>query len=163
MNGKQDDHAASVRDRAAFDRPETEGYAVEDNSTAVILFDGMCNLCSGIVQFVIPRDPKRHFRFASLQSETGRMLLSRCQLPTDRFNSFVVVHGATCRTKSDAALYVCSRLTGGWRLLRVFAAVPRPIRDRVYDWVARNRYRWFGQRSSCFMPDRERDRERFLP
>jgi predicted DCC family thiol-disulfide oxidoreductase YuxK len=125
------------------------------NDQPILLFDGVCNLCSGAVRFVIRHDPAGRFRFAALQSETGRRLLARHGLPADAPDTFVLVEGARCFTRSDAAIEIARRLAGAWRWLRVVALVPRPIRDWAYGIVVRNRYRWFGRSESCMVPTPE--------
>jgi predicted DCC family thiol-disulfide oxidoreductase YuxK len=131
------------------------------SDTPILLFDGVCNLCSRAVQFVIRHDPEGRFRFAALQSETGRRLLVENGLPADTLDTFVLVEGPRCFTRSDAAIEIARRLSVGWRWLRLVAVVPRPLRDRLYGIVVRNRYRWFGRRESCLVPTPELTR-RFL-
>lgn len=120
----------------------------------LILFDGDCNLCNGAVQFVIRRDPAARFSFASLQSEAGRRALAEAG-EQDLPDSIVLVQGSRVRVKSAAALAIARGLRLPWPLLSVFWLVPYPLRDLVYDWVARNRYRWFGKRDSCWVPTPE--------
>jgi predicted DCC family thiol-disulfide oxidoreductase YuxK len=126
----------------------------------VLLFDGVCNLCNGLVQWLIERDGGR-FRFAALQSEAGRRLLERHDLPTDDFDTFVLVEGDDHWTKSTAALRVLRRLGLPYSLLYPSVVVPRVVRDRVYEFVADHRYGWFGRRESCMRPTPERE-ARFL-
>lgn len=121
----------------------------------IILFDGVCNLCNRSVQFVIRHDVEGRFMFASLQSETGQELLKRYQLPATEFNSFILIQDDKIYTRSDGALQVTRQLNGGWKFLYGFIIVPHFIRDRVYDWVSRNRYRWFGKREVCMVPSPE--------
>lgn len=128
---------------------------------AIILFDGVCNLCDNTVQFILKRDKKGYFRFASLQSEQGQELLQKHNLPTAGFDSFVLVENDKVYQKSKGALRVCRRLGGGWPLLYGFIIIPAFIRNFVYSWVARNRYRWFGKKETCMLPKPEW-RERFL-
>jgi predicted DCC family thiol-disulfide oxidoreductase YuxK len=127
----------------------------------VLLFDGVCNLCNGAVRFVAERDPRGVFRFASLQSEAGQALLRQHGLRAGDFDSVVLVDGARVLTKSAAALAVAARLSGGWPALSAFRFVPRPLRDAVYDLVARHRYRVFGRTDECMIPTPEL-RGRFL-
>jgi predicted DCC family thiol-disulfide oxidoreductase YuxK len=122
------------------------------NDQPILLFDGVCNLCSGAVQFVIRHDREGCFRFAALQSETGRRLLVEHGLPPDALDTFVLVVGPRAFVRSDAALETARRLSGAWRWLALLAWVPRPIRDLAYGVVVRNRYRWFGRRESCMVP-----------
>ncbi len=118
----------------------------------VLLFDGACNLCEGSVQFVIRRDPHAQFRFAALQSEAARRILSDLGLPTDQVETMVLIEGGRALTRSTGALRVARRLSGLWPLLYGFIIVPRFIRDGVYSWIARNRYRWFGRKDHCLVP-----------
>jgi predicted DCC family thiol-disulfide oxidoreductase YuxK len=127
----------------------------------ILLFDGVCNLCSGAVRFVIRHDPRGRFRFAALQSETGRRLLVRHGLPPDALDTFVLIEGESCFTRSDAALELARRLGGAGRALAILRLVPRPIRDAAYGLVVRNRYRWFGKSDRCMVPTPELAR-RFL-
>jgi predicted DCC family thiol-disulfide oxidoreductase YuxK len=117
----------------------------------IILFDGVCNFCSGAIQFIIKRDPKAHFKFASLQGEVGRGLLKQFNL-NDSMTTLVLIEGNQYFTRSTAALRICKKLTGGYPILSFLHVIPRPLRDFVYNYVAKNRYRWFGQKSSCFLP-----------
>ena len=132
-----------------------------DAGGAILLFDGVCNLCHGTVQWVIARDPQARFRFASLQSDAGRALLARHGLPDGALDTVVLVDGAARFTKSDAAIEVARRLGGWYRLAVLARLVPRPLRDAVYDWVARNRYARWGKSDACWVPTPEL-RERFL-
>ncbi|WP_071394719.1 thiol-disulfide oxidoreductase DCC family protein [Bacillus tuaregi] len=126
----------------------------------VILFDGECHLCDESVQFIIKRDQKALYYFASLQSEAGQELLRKYQIPV-HLNSFILIEGRQCFYKSSAALRVCRNLKGGWRLLYGLSIVPKPLRDYIYEIVARNRYKWFGKKESCMLPD-PKIRKRFL-
>jgi predicted DCC family thiol-disulfide oxidoreductase YuxK len=128
---------------------------------SLILFDGYCNLCSGTVQFILKHDRKAKFRFASLQSEYGKSLLQKHQLPTDSFGTFVLIEADIVFTKSTAALRIVKSLTGIWPLLYVAIIIPRFLRDAIYNLVARNRYKWFGRRDSCWLPKNEW-KERFM-
>ncbi|WP_084783995.1 thiol-disulfide oxidoreductase DCC family protein [Paenibacillus sp. FJAT-26967] len=132
-----------------------------DMDGPVVLFDGVCNLCNSAVMFTIRRDPHGRVRFAALQSDAGQRLLARHDLPAVSFDTFVLVEGNRAYMQSTAGLRVLRRLRYPWPLLYGFIAVPKPLRDAVYRWVARNRYRWFGQREQCMMPTPEL-RRRFL-
>ena len=127
----------------------------------IVLFDGVCNLCNGSVQFLLKRDPEGRFRFAALQSDAGRRLMAEHGLAADTLSSVLLIEGGRVWHESSAALRIARHLPGAWKLLRVFAIVPRPLRDAAYRWIARNRYRWFGKRDECMVP-RPGDRERFL-
>ncbi len=122
------------------------------NPHPIILFDGICNLCNGAVQYVIRHDPQGRFLFASLQSESGQQLLAEHQLQQTDFNSFVLIEGNKVFTKSTAALRVAKKLEGFIRLLGGFIFVPSFLRDGVYDIIAKNRYRWFGKKDTCMLP-----------
>lgn len=130
-------------------------------SRSVVLFDGVCNLCNGWVRFVVRRDPRRQFRFASLQSHFGVETLRRHELPADYLGSILLVEHDVLFAKSDAVLRIARGLRWPWPLLSIFVVVPRGLRDVVYDWVARNRYRWFGKREACMLPNAD-DAGRFL-
>jgi predicted DCC family thiol-disulfide oxidoreductase YuxK len=119
---------------------------------SVLLFDGVCNLCNASVQWVLQRDRKGIFQFAALQSETGQQLLQQFGFDPSTFNTVVLVDGDRIYTRSDAALEVAVRLGWPWRLMGVFFMVPRFLRNGVYNWIARNRYRWFGQSDACMLP-----------
>ena len=118
----------------------------------VILFDGQCNLCNASVRFVVRRDPKEHFRFASLQSATGQALLQKHGLKND-LNTIVLVQEEHAWTHSSAALRIARRLTAAWPILALFLVLPPFLRDPVYRFIAKRRYRWFGQSEACPLPD----------
>jgi predicted DCC family thiol-disulfide oxidoreductase YuxK len=118
----------------------------------IILFDGICNLCNGAVQFVIKHDPAGIFVFASIQSNIGQKLLQTYQLPINNFNSFVLIQNNEAFTKSTAALKVSKQLKGAVKLLYGFIIVPAFIRNAVYNTIAKNRYKWFGKKEACMVP-----------
>ena len=121
----------------------------------IILFDGVCNLCSSSVQFVIRHDPKQHFRFASLQSNFGQSVLNKFNLPTESLQSFILLDGDKIDTASTAALKVAKQLSKGWSLMYAFIIVPAFIRNAVYQLIAKNRYKWFGKKEACWIPTKE--------
>ncbi|HEY0828192.1 MAG TPA: DCC1-like thiol-disulfide oxidoreductase family protein [Bacilli bacterium] len=122
----------------------------------ILLFDGICNLCSVVVLFILRRDPKLKFRFASLQSETGQSLLKQHNLPLENNGTFVFIANGVVYTKSTAVLQVAKRLNGLWPIpFYIFILVPPIIRDGIYSYVARNRYRWFGVKQECLLPTPE--------
>jgi predicted DCC family thiol-disulfide oxidoreductase YuxK len=131
----------------------------------VVLFDGVCNLCTGSVLFIIRRDPRGVFRFAALQSPAAAALLKDAPVRSGPLpDSIVLVEGdgaARVSTQSTAALRIARRLRFPWPVLYALIVIPRPIRDWVYDFIAARRYRWFGKRDSCMMPTPEL-RARFL-
>ena len=108
----------------------------------ILLFDGVCNLCNGAVQFIIERDEDGFFRFASLQSDAAKKLLEQYPEAPEDISTIVLLEKGRLYTKSDAALRAARYLSGAWPALYGFVIVPRPIRNTVYDWIARNRYRW---------------------
>lgn len=118
----------------------------------IILFDGVCNLCNGAVVFIIKRDKKNIFKFAALQSEIGRGLTSKFNIDTSKVDSIILIDWDKHYEKSTAALQIARHLSGAYPLLFGFIILPKFIRDSVYDYIARNRYRWFGKRESCMIP-----------
>ena len=125
------------------------------NSHKIILFDGVCNLCSSTVQKVIENDTGNQFKFASLQSEFGQEFLSENNLPEDEFNTIILIEGNKFYMKSDAALRIGKELKGIYKLSGLLFVFPKFIRNLVYDFVSRNRYKWFGKRESCWLPTPE--------
>ena len=117
----------------------------------VILFDGVCNLCTGSVQFILKRDKEKKFLFASLQSNYGQKLLQQLNLPTDTFNSFILYQDGKIFTRSTAALKMFQELKG-WKWVKIFWIVPKFIRNAVYNLIAKNRYNWFGKKEECMIP-----------
>lgn len=122
---------------------------------AIILFDGVCNLCSGSVQFVIKRDPATYFKFASLQSDFGQQQLQRLALDQQSFHSIILISGDKVYQRSDAALEIAKKLSGAWPLFYGFKILPRFLRDVVYNLISRNRYSLFGKKDTCWIPTPE--------
>ena len=118
----------------------------------IVLFDGVCNLCNSSVQFILKRDKQRKFLFGSLQGAAGQAILSKFNLPVNRFNSFVLVEGEQYYTRSTAVLRMLKHLGRGWQLFYAFIIIPKFIRDAVYNLIARNRYKWFGKKDECRVP-----------
>ena len=114
----------------------------------IVLFDGVCNLCNGAVQFIIARDKRQGFRFASLQSAFGQQY----QEQVGEVDSILLVEEGRVYQKSTAALRIARRLKGLWPMLYIFIIIPPFLRDFIYDIIARNRYRWFGKKESCWLP-----------
>lgn len=127
----------------------------------VILFDGVCNFCNGAVNFTIKRDKSKTIKFAPLQSESGRQLMKKFNLPENDMRSFLFIENGKVYNRSTAALRVCKYLKGLWPLCYGFIIVPPFIRNAVYDFVAKNRYKWFGQKNECMVPTPD-VRTRFL-
>ncbi len=121
----------------------------------ILLFDGVCNLCNGTVQFIIKHDKKAIFRFASLQSETAQNLLTEHQIPIKNLESVVLISQNRIFTHSDAPLEIAYLLGSFWRFFYIFKLIPSVFRNAIYNWVARNRYRWFGKEESCWLPTAE--------
>lgn len=122
----------------------------------IILFDGVCNLCNASIQFVIKHDQKDAFRFAALQSETGKKMTSERHIDTAVIDSIVlIVPGVAYYTKSTAALKVGKSFGGLWSLLGIIEWIPEKIRNMVYDFIAKNRYKWYGKREACMVPTPE--------
>jgi predicted DCC family thiol-disulfide oxidoreductase YuxK len=126
----------------------------------VILFDGVCNFCDASVQFILKRDHHEVFYFASQQSEVGQTLLEKYNVPGE-IESIVLIENDKAYFKSAAALRISRHLRGAWKLLSILMIIPSPIRNFVYDLIARNRYKWFGKKDSCMLPP-ENVRKRFL-
>ncbi|MEW9701917.1 thiol-disulfide oxidoreductase DCC family protein [Paenibacillus sp. SI8] len=122
---------------------------------AIVLFDGVCNLCNGAVQFILRNDPKGHFHFASLQSTVGQELLRQHHLPVQQMNTIVLIEAGRSYTQSTAALRIARRLRGAWPASYAAILIPAAWRNAVYAFVARNRYRWFGQAEHCMLPKPE--------
>ena len=120
--------------------------------SSLILFDGLCNLCSGSVQFVVEHDPAGRFQFASLQSASGRRVLREHGVAEPGLETMVLVEDGRVFTRSTAALRIARRLPFPWPLVAALMVVPRPLRDWVYGVVARYRYRWFGKLDHCMIP-----------
>jgi predicted DCC family thiol-disulfide oxidoreductase YuxK len=128
---------------------------------SVILFDGVCNLCNGFVQFTIERDKDQYFKFASLQSEAAKEILAPFGLDNQSLSTVILVENGQYYTKSTAGLTIISRFGGLWSLAKILLIFPKFIRDVVYDFIARNRYKWFGEKESCWIPTPEL-KKRFL-
>jgi len=124
-------------------------------SHPVILFDGVCNLCNSSVQFIIKHDKKRIFRFASLQSEFGKKIISRFDLKNKNIDSILLYENSSVSDKSTAVLFILKKMGGIYSVLYALIILPKFIRDGIYDFVARNRYRWFGKQESCMIPTTE--------
>lgn len=128
---------------------------------AIVLFDGVCNFCNGSVNWIIRRDERGYFRFAALQSDAGAELQRKHALDASALDTLVLIEGGRVYTKSMGGLRIVRKMPWPWRVLYALIALPRSVRDFVYDWFARRRYRWFGKRDECMVPSPE-VRERFL-
>lgn len=122
---------------------------------AIILFDGVCNLCNSSINFVIRYDKANYFRFAPLQSMAAHQLEQQYQLDLSAMSSFVLIENDQVYYRSTAALRVLRRLPLPWKLGYGFIIIPAFLRNGIYNWIARNRYRWFGKRDTCMIPTPE--------
>jgi len=127
----------------------------------IVLYDGVCGLCTGSVRFIIRREAGSDIRFASLQSTVGRDLAGRYGLDASALDAMILIETGRAFEGSDAALRVARRLRGAWRLVAVLLALPKLLREPVYRWVARNRYRLFGRLDAEWRPDSAYE-DRFL-
>ena len=121
---------------------------------AVVLFDGVCNMCNSSVSFIIKHDTRGYFQFASLQGSEGQRLLAEYGMD-GYFGSFVLIEDGRLHAKSGAALRICKRLGGIWKLGYLLLVIPAPLRDAVYQFIADRRYKWFGKRDNCMLPSPE--------
>jgi predicted DCC family thiol-disulfide oxidoreductase YuxK len=122
---------------------------------AIVLFDGVCNLCEASVQFILLRDKLGYFKFASLQSNFAQTFLSEKGLKTSNFDSIVLIENGQIYQRSDAALRIARKLSGAWKIFYVLIVIPKFFRDAVYNFIANNRYRWFGKKEECLLPKPE--------
>lgn len=128
----------------------------------VVVFDGVCVLCNGWVRFLLRHDRQQRYRFAAMQTESGRALLARHGLDPDDPASFLLVENGQAWKDTDAIVRVVASLGGLWRMVHALRVLPPPLRDRLYRVVARNRYRWFGRHDACLLPPTGNE-GRFLP
>ena len=143
------EHIKSVSACTEFVESEMVG------SEHTILFDGVCNLCNGFVQFVIKKDRADRFKFGAQQSDAASLLLKGRELDPSDLSTVLYLKGGRLLTRSSAVLHIFKDLGGWWSLAFAFMVIPRILRDLVYKWVARRRYRWFGERESCMIPTPE--------
>lgn len=121
----------------------------------LLLFDGVCNLCNSSVQFIIRHDPEKKFLFASLQSDKGQEILKELGLNNKEFNSLILIENGKAYMRSTGALKIARHLSGLWKFLYIFIIIPSFIRDFLYNFVAHNRYRFFGKKDHCMIPTPE--------
>ena len=121
----------------------------------LVLFDGVCNMCSALVGFLAPRDRTGQLHYAPVQSVAGQTVLARNGLPPDYLDSFVFLDNGTAYLKSQAFFRIMRYMTAPWPMLTIFRFFPQPLSDWIYDRVARNRYRMFGKRDTCMVPDKD--------
>lgn len=125
------------------------------NNHPTILFDGICNFCNSAVNFTIKRNSKANILFTPMQSDAGKKILQQFKLPVNDMQSFIFIEKGEVYKQSTAALKVCRHLRGLWPLCYGLIIVPKFIRDGIYDWIARNRYKWFGVKQECMIPSPE--------
>ncbi len=122
----------------------------------LILFDGICNLCNRAVTKIIQLDKKNVFLFCSLQSVTGKEILAHIKVDPSKIDSIILYKpGIAYHIKSSAALEIMNTLGGFWKFSKIFLILPSPIRNLIYDFIAKNRYRWFGKKEQCMIPTPE--------
>ena len=125
------------------------------NDTSIILFDGVCNFCNSSVNKIIKHDKKNKYKFAALQSEIGKKLLEKHSIDSTKIDSIILIENDTVFIKSTAILKISKHLSGLYPLAYGFTIIPTFIRNIVYDFIARNRYKWFGKKDSCMIPTAE--------
>jgi predicted DCC family thiol-disulfide oxidoreductase YuxK len=131
------------------------------SAPSILLFDGWCSLCNASVNFVLKRDPSHQLCVGAIQQPEGQRLLRQVGLPADYLATLVLVENDTVYLGSTAALRVAKKLSGAWPLLYPLIVVPTWLRDPIYNWVSKHRYRWFGKKSTCRLPT-DAEKERFL-
>ncbi|MBI5401922.1 MAG: DUF393 domain-containing protein [Ignavibacteriae bacterium] len=127
---------------------------------AIVLFDGVCNFCNSSVNFIIKRDRKDYFKFSPLQSEFAKEYFNKNNIENN-FNSIVLIENGKLYKKSSAALKIAKQLSGFWELAYIFIVIPPFIRNFLYDIIAKYRYKWFGRKDTCMIPD-EKIRNKFI-
>lgn len=120
-----------------------------NHSKSIIFFDGICNLCNGSINFILKRDRNNQFLVGALQDDFSKKILSFYTIHPDYMESLILLEGSNLYIKSSAALRIAKKLNGLWPVFYIFIAIPQGIRDRIYDWIGRNRYRWFGKKNTC--------------
>ena len=137
------------------------GRVVIPERAAIILFDGVCNLCNGWVRFIIPRDPYGTFRFAALQSSAGQAIIEDRVRGGCELSSVILIEDDAIYVESDAVLRILARLGPPWSWITLFRIIPRPLRDACYRFIAKHRYQWFGRTEACQIPSAD-ERSRFI-
>jgi len=134
---------------------------VKKTDRPIIIFDGVCNLCEYSVKFIVKHDRQARFKFVSAQSERGKVLQRLYGVDTLQDGTVILLKNGQVYVKSDAAVEIAKDLDGLWRFLHVFKFIPKPVRDFIYSIISKNRYRWFGNKNECLLPDNN-IKERFL-
>ena len=132
-----------------------------DNEQKIVLFDGVCHLCDGAVRFILKRERNAVLKFAPLQSDSGKSLLEQYGYPSDYLDGLILIESNRAHDRSSACLRIAGKLNFPWRLLFPLLIIPKPLRDFIYGIIASARYRWFGKKESCSLPQVE-DQARFL-
>ena len=127
----------------------------------IVVFDGVCVFCNGVVNFIITRDPGSTFAFSPMQSEIAQSLIKKHHVSKEILNTLMLIKNGRCYLRTDAILEIAKDLSGFWCLFNIFKIIPRPIRDLLYTLFAKNRYNLFGKRNSCMVPS-ENVRKRFI-
>ena len=153
-------HSTYVGVGVSLSMPDKQADRLAQADT-IVLFDGVCNLCSASVNFAIDRDPRGRIKYAALQSPIGQELLAEHGLSTSDIDTVVFISRGRACTRSSAALRLLGKLRMPWPLLYPLLIIPAPLRDLVYRFIAHHRYRWFGRQEQCRVPTPE-SRERFL-
>jgi predicted DCC family thiol-disulfide oxidoreductase YuxK len=118
----------------------------------IVLFDGVCSLCNSAIDLIVRNDKGGHFKVGALQDEKAKAILKDYDIEDDYLDSIILVRGNNVFYKSRAALEISRKMKGAWPLLYSFILIPSIIRDPIYDWIARHRYRWFGKKETCRLP-----------
>ncbi|SNS54357.1 Predicted thiol-disulfide oxidoreductase YuxK, DCC family [Belliella buryatensis] len=127
----------------------------------LVLFDGVCNLCNNAVDFIIRKDKKNRFKVGALQDKQVKEILEDYTINSEYLDSLVLIDGDKVYYKSTAALLISKNLSGFWPMLYGFIIFPKILRDPIYDWIARNRYKWFGKKETCRLPTEE-EKSKFI-
>ena len=132
-----------------------------DNGKGIVLFDGVCHLCDGAVRFILKRERAAELKFAPLQSDSGKSLLQKYGYSPNYLDGLILIESNRAHDRSSACLRIAGKLNFPWRLLFPLLIIPKPLRDFIYGNIAAVRYRWFGKKESCSLPQGE-DQARFL-
>ncbi len=143
------------------DQVHIEDLLNSSHKQPILLFDGVCNLCNQSVQLVLKKEKSPRYQFTSLQSEVGQVILSHFDFSTTHFDTILLLEDGKIFDRSSVPIKVSGNLKGLWPMLRIFWIIPKPLRDIVYNWISRNRYKWFGKKEVCMIPSPELER-RFL-
>ncbi|MCE2773592.1 MAG: DCC1-like thiol-disulfide oxidoreductase family protein [Bacteroidetes bacterium] len=128
---------------------------MNNSNNGIILFDGVCNFCNNSINLVIRKDKRDYFRFAPLQSEAGKILTAKFNIDTTKTDSVLLIENDALYSKSTAALRIARKMDGLFPLCYALIIIPKFLRDPIYDYIAKRRYRWFGKKESCMIPTPE--------